>query len=329
MRNNIPEYFNHITETEYGTCMAIDGLSEYSADGFELIGIHNGEEDYLWPSDDYEYHYLVEEGVRSLNLIRSCYPQSITFPSTLEEIKNVRVLCNCIDVVNNSPYFLLENGCLYTIDKSELVFVFGKLVKNSDIIFDGVQKIRDYALAKCNNYSSITIPSSVKDIGAAAFYCNNNLQAITISHGVEVVRKDTFSCNTELTEINLPDTIFSIEAHAFYNCSSLESITLPKSLRQIDSSAFRCCDNIKSITVNSPHFILENGLLYDSKKSEIIFEFEHMIAREVTIPKTVQWIPFSSLLLDYHKGRRITISQSSHLLKRFNEAYGLFLDIVD
>ncbi len=115
MKNSTPEYFSRITETENGTWISLSRLSEYSADGFELIGIRS-----------YGcYHYEVEEGVRSINLTSyTCPPQSITFPSTLEEIKNIADLYDCREVENYSPNFVLENGCLYTADKSELVFVF-------------------------------------------------------------------------------------------------------------------------------------------------------------------------------------------------------------
>ncbi len=287
----------NLKETRTGTWVDKNGIYEYSADGFELIHIY---------VDDSLDNYEVVEGVRSINL--EFIPEvinSITLPSTLVEIKNILCLSFCKEVKNNSPYFLLENGCLYTVDKSELIFVFNELNKGDGFIFDEVQKIRNYA-----------------------FLFNVELQNITIPYGVEVIREGTFAYNFKLIEINLPDTVVSIEHYAFYHCG-LESIILPESLKQIHRDAFEGCDKIKSVTVNSPHFIFENGILYDSKKTEIIIEFEQMIGSEVTIPETLSRISISSALLDYYEGRRITISRSSPVLEEFKRVYGSTLNIID
>ncbi len=321
MKNNTPEYFSYITETENGTWISLSRLSEYSADGFELIGIRS-----------YGcYHYEVEEGVRSINLTSyTCPPQSITFPSTLEEIKNIADLYDCREVENYSPNFVLENGCLYTADKSELVFVFNRLVKGDDFIYNGVKKIRDYALVGCLDFRAITIPPSAKEIGAFALHFNNELRKITIPYGVEVIKEGTFAFSDELREVELPDTITSIEDEAFLCCELLESVTLPKSLTHIGKEVFQLCNNIKSVTVNTPHFILENGILYDSAKTEIFAEFWQLIGSEVTIPKTVSRITLDhSTILDPRNNKLVTISKSSPLFGLFKEKYGLFLNIVD
>ncbi len=62
---------------------------------------------------------------------------------------------------------------------------------------------------------SITLPSTITEIGYRAFY----------------------RCE-QLTEVNLPASLVNIGSSAFYNCSSLTSITLPQNLTTIGAWAF-------------------------------------------------------------------------------------------
>ena len=69
---------------------------------------------------------------------------------------------------------------------------------------EGLQKIGDRAFSECTSLESVTIPSSVVDIGKNAFHRCRNLSEVTFNDGLRKVGDGAFS-----------------------NCESLESVTLP------------------------------------------------------------------------------------------------------
>ncbi len=68
----------------------------------------------------------------------------------------------------------------------------------------------------------MTIPGTVKRIGAGAFFCCENLREIVIEEGVK-----------------------QIDSHAFYGCKNLRRVVLPGSLSYLRADVFEGCENIE------------------------------------------------------------------------------------
>ena len=64
--------------------------------------------------------------------------------------------------------------------------------------------------------TSITIPSSVTEIGDRAFASNSKLKSVTLSEGLKKIGSEVFP--STLTELTLPDSVESISEDAFKNC---------------------------------------------------------------------------------------------------------------
>ena len=96
-------------------------------------------------------------------------------------------------------------------------------VKNLDIskVYIGNQKLK--------LMTSITIPSSVTNIGEGAFRGCTLLKNVTFEEGSNLtsIGNDAFRDCTALKEIEIPNNVTSIGYSAFGGCISLESITLP------------------------------------------------------------------------------------------------------
>ena len=75
---------------------------------------------------------------------------------------------------------------------------------------DGLQKIGDWAFHNCSSLESITMPSTLVEIGFNAFY----------------------GC-IDLREVIFNDGLQKIGPSAFFNCSSMESATSPSTLVDI------------------------------------------------------------------------------------------------
>lgn len=97
------------------------------------------------------------------------------------------------------------------------------------------------------NVKEVVLPSTVKEIGVAAFDHDLALQNINLEN-VEKIGADAFQ-STSLVRAQL-NSVKSIGSGAFYNCSSLTEIQL-NSVENIEDSTFKDCSALAQIQLNS------------------------------------------------------------------------------
>ena len=139
----------------------------------------------------------------------------------------------------------------YVGDETELV-IPGKINDKKVTGIDG-------AFYRCSSLTSITIPASVKNIGAHAFQECSSLTSLTIPAGVLSLGGCAFYGCSSLTSITIPAGVKSIEDFAFYGCDSLTSIIVDKGNKYYDSR-----DNCNAIIETK-----SNKLIYGCKKTVI------------------------------------------------------------
>jgi len=148
------------------------------------------------------------------------------------------------------------------------------------------------AFEGCNDLTDIIIPDSVTSIGDAAIYGCVNLANITIGSGVMFINDWAFFGCTSLAGIIIPDSVTTIGQEAFGNCTNLESITIPSSVTTICDGAFTGCAGLASITVADGNLDYESdsGILYNKGKTSLIKAPPAGISVSVTIPASVETI---------------------------------------
>ena len=114
---------------------------------------------------------------------------------------------------------------------------------------DSVTEIGAAAFYKCSSLTSVTIPDSVTTIGGSAFRDCSSLTSVTIPDRVTTIGERAFQDCKSLTSVTIPDRVTTIEELAFHSCSSLTSITIPDSVTMIGWSAFSRCSSLTSITI--------------------------------------------------------------------------------
>ena len=106
-----------------------------------------------------------------------------------------------------------------------------------------------YAFSGCSGLTSLTIPSSVTEIGSYAFEDCSGLTSLTIPSSVTSIGWSAFSGCSGLTSLTIPSSVTSIGYYAFSGCSGLTSLTIPSSVTSIDDNAFSGCSGLTSIYV--------------------------------------------------------------------------------
>ena len=195
-------------------------------------------------------------------------------------------LCFIRDMAGSHMVYY-TGGKLATLDLSE-----AKIVEGGDYYYDdfyggvyytSTDIISEYAFSGCSSLTSLTIPSSITEIGNDAFencenlkecncllesdletylnsshdwgripveeikyYCNGQeLTKLEIPFGVDKIGNYSFYKGVNLISITIPFSVTSIGWSAFSGCSGLTSLTIPSSITEIGNDAFENCENLK------------------------------------------------------------------------------------
>ena len=153
---------------------------------------------------------VTDDGVYYLELYR------IILPETIEEIGDfafARMYLQFINIPKNLKKFGLAcfTSCHY-------------LSTDPIVIPEGVVSISDECFMNCQCFKKVVLPSTIKEIGGAAFY------------------------NTRVAEINFPEGLETIDMGAFTGCD-LEKVILPESLGELSESLFSMCPYLREVHV--------------------------------------------------------------------------------
>jgi len=110
-----------------------------------------------------------------------------------------------------------------------------------------VTAIGDWAFDSAS-ITGITIPDSVKTIGAGAFVDCKSLVSIIIPNSVARIAQSTFGGCTSLASVTIPNSVTAIEVQAFEDCTGLKTITIPNSVKSIRNDVFTGCTGLASVT---------------------------------------------------------------------------------
>lgn len=87
-----------------------------------------------------------------------------------------------------------------------------------------VRKINAYGFSMCNKLRSVSIPSTMREIGDCAFTWCTALTNVTFAEGTTTIGSSAFSNCVSLTSISLPKTLSLIGEKCFERCSQLTDV---------------------------------------------------------------------------------------------------------
>ncbi|MHA2143117.1 MAG: leucine-rich repeat domain-containing protein [Candidatus Thorarchaeota archaeon] len=229
----------------------------------------------------------------------------LTIPESVMTIgDNPFANCPKLNLINKSPYFVLEDGGLFDKERTRLIYC--AINRDSDVfdVPDGVISIGKHSFYNCKNLRRIVIPASVRIIENNPFAnlpklrLENNSPHFLFKEGALYNRPMTtlfyYEHSTESRDLVIPEGVSIIGRHSFYNCQTIETITIPASVKIIGYNPFTGCSHL-SLKNHSPEYMYENGTLYDKDKTELIYHSIPNAAEKLVVPDTVEKIGRSAL----------------------------------
>ncbi len=112
-------------------------------------------------------------------------------------------------------------------------------------IAEGITSIADCAFYQFKEISDVTIPESIKYIGASSFF-GSSISSINFPANLETIGNAAFRECVSLVHLDFNKGLQLIGDSAFYRCTSIETVVLTDTIMTFGTSAFQECTALSS-----------------------------------------------------------------------------------
>ena len=166
---------------------------------------------------------------------------------------------------------------------------------------------------------SVSIASTVTNMGYYSFYNCSNITSVTIPNGVTALDQTVFISCDNLESITLPSSLNEITEPFIVNSTSLKTITLPKNVINIENGVFAYALGLENINVSNLNvkYTSTDGILLN-RLGNTILAFPSGRFGEYSIPSNIRTI--SDYAFANAKISKIIIGANVNQI----ETYGLY-----
>lgn len=254
----MPNYGNTLTPVHnYMAAFAPSGVSEYSLPrSVETLGWYV----FAWCPELREITF--NEGLK--NIMGDCFygvnlDCEIVLPSTLETLDSY-AFHGCSGIkgfYGNSSFFTSDHMCLTFMNGTWINRFVGYNVTDY-VIPEGIIGIENYTFDNMPNLRSVTLPSSLSNVGSSAFNNCYNLEALygdctddthkAIIFGSTLIK---LVISKGVEEYTVPENITALGYNSFSKCNELREIIVSDSVTELGGYDFAWCPELKKVVLSS------------------------------------------------------------------------------
>ena len=137
---------------------------------------------------------------------------------------------------------------VYTSGSSLLPWKDYKDAITSVVVEDGVTSVSQYSFGQCTNLTTVVIGNDVETIGQFAFNdCGTSFTSLTLGSSLKSVGMAAFLNAKGITTLTLPDGFETVGDYAFCRLEALQTLNIPSSVTSIGTYAFYRCYPLATI----------------------------------------------------------------------------------
>lgn len=265
-----PEVVDELVIDKDNPEWSTDGVSLLSKDGTRLLRMCQKNKE----------AYTIPDGVTTICFYAFKFNNNneITIPDSVTTVEGSAFkYCSSLKTVHGGKNIVnYESSSFDDTEwyKNSPVLVLGTTLLRFDsmdenvVVPEGIEVIGPKAFSSGDGKNvimeTVTLPSSLREIGESAFSYKKNLKAISFPEGLQTIGKGAFRGCQSLTEVVFPESISEIGVEAFQGCSSVSKVVLPHTVSGtmldsilhneadngiISAGAFSSCTSLKHIEI--------------------------------------------------------------------------------
>ena len=143
------------------------------------------------------------------------------------------------------PDYLIQSDPLTIFDVAPTPWKDYQEEIRSVVIGEGITRVGNYAFCNLPNLRSVTLPSTLREIGDYAFYYAP-LRVLQLPQGLQSIGASAF-VRAEILELTIPGTVKSLGENAFCGCLYVQEIRVKAPLTSLPKEVFGDCHSLKTI----------------------------------------------------------------------------------
>lgn len=139
-------------------------------------------------------------------------------------------------------------------------------------ISEGIEKIGKEAVTSNKKLKSVSLPSTLVEIGESSFYNLTSLQSVEFPNGSNliVISNKAFRDCEKLEDFEIPSSVNVIGQLAFASCKKLFSVTIPQNVTVIQEYTFQNCKDLHIVELHNNINRVEKSAFNGCSALEII-----------------------------------------------------------
>ena len=217
----------------------------------------------------------------------------LTLSSSVKQVVANSTALKEFDVPTSNKHFKDVDGVLYSADGKTLVRYPVAKTGSRYTVGEGCQIIGEQSFKGATKLVTIVLSTTAKEIGDLAFFQCDKLTALTVSNApLEKYGTDCFGGCTALQEIHVPQTVTSL-AYGFLGVGNgIESIVVEE---------------------GNENYVVENGVLYNAEKTEVIACPLALNQEVVTVLDTVTTVASYAFRGNYKYVKTVNLSNAQKI----------------